>query len=142
MKSAREILSDRGLRCTRQREMIYDALRSSKSHPSAEEIGQLVPGTSTATVYNTLEALHDAGLCRKITTVGGAARYDADPHEHLHIVLESGEISDVPEDLGARLLASVDDAVLREIEATMDVNIRDLRLELRGQRGQRAAPKE
>jgi len=118
--------------------MIYDALRATKSHPTAEDLRRLVPGTSTATVYNTLEALCEAGLCRKMPMDGGAARYDADRRDHLHIVLEDGEIVDVPDELGRRLIESLRGDVLEEIESALGVEVRDLRLELRGSSCQRA----
>ena len=138
MSTSRDILTAHGLRCTKQREMIYDALRATKAHPTADELKRMVPGTSTATVYNTLEALCGAGLCTKIATNGAAARYDADQHDHMHIVLDTGEIVDIPDELSERLMSSLQGEALREIESRLGVDIRDLRIELRGTSCQRA----
>ena len=74
----RELFRAHGLRCTRQRERIYEALASSTSHPTAEELHLAVRdadgGLSLATVYNTLEAFTERGLCRRVpsaSTSGG-----------------------------------------------------------------------
>ncbi len=118
--------------------MIYGALRSTKSHPTAEELQRLVPGTSTATIYNTLEALCDAGLCSRLSSTSGAARYDADMSDHLHVVLESGKVIDVPEELSRALLATFRGTVLHKIEDALCVDVQNLRIELHGKYCQRA----
>lgn len=65
------------------------------------------PGSSLATVYNTLEALCDVGLCQKIITTAGVARYDADISNHLHVVSNDGSVLDVPEELADRISDSL-----------------------------------
>lgn len=100
------------LRCTRQRLDVYAALASTKSHPTAEELHRLVqgssPGTSLATVYNTLDALCSAGLAQRMATAGpSGARYDADVSDHLHLVTDSGEVVDVPHDLSREVMAAL-----------------------------------
>lgn len=132
MSTTRDTLIAHGLRCTKQRESIYDALKSCRSHPTAEELKQLVPGASTATVYNTLEALCNAGLCTRIVTDGGAARFDADQHEHTHIVLEDGRIVDVPEDLSELLANSLSAETIAMIEQRLGVRVKDVHIELHG----------
>ena len=44
-----------------------------------------MPGLSLGTVYKTLDALEQAGLARKVSVTGQAARFDArtEPHHHL-----------------------------------------------------------
>ncbi len=132
MSTTRDTLIAHGLRCTRQRESIYDALKACRSHPTADELKQLVPGASTATVYNTLEALCSAGLCTKLVTDGAAARFDADQHEHTHIVLEDGRIVDVPDDLSEMLSSSLSAETIAAIESRMGVRVQDVRIELHG----------
>ena len=56
----------------------------------------------------------------------------------MHIVLDTGEIVDIPDDLSERLMSSLNIEALREIESTLGVDIRDLRIELRGTSCQRA----
>ena len=116
----RTLLSDHGIRCTRQRTVIYEALTATRTHPTAEELHDAVaaacPTISLATVYNTLEALCRAGLCRKLHAGKGGARYDAHPREHLHILTEDGRVVDVDPDLSRELLESVPQRVLEKIE--------------------------
>ena len=87
-----------GLRVTRQREAVYAALICTHSHPTAEDLHKTIrsrgsePCISLATVYNTLEALSQAGLCRRVPCSCGATRFDADLKEHVHIVLADGRV--------------------------------------------------
>ena len=140
----RELLREHGLRATRQREDVYLALASNKHHMSADEIhgsvGSNPPGMSLATVYNTLEALAEAGLCRKLPSACGASRYDADVSEHAHLVTADGQVLDVPLDLSEKLMGSIDPAIIRQVEERLGVKIEGLSLELRGSGGADRAP--
>lgn len=111
MCESRTALADRNIRCTRQRVEVYRALAATRCHPTAEELHRLVqaesPGTSLATVYNTLEALCDAGLARRLPSPSGAARYDADLSEHVHAVGSDGRVIDLPPELGAEILSAL-----------------------------------
>jgi Fur family peroxide stress response transcriptional regulator len=135
--SIRELFNRHSLRCTKQRMALYEALCQSASHPTAEELYQMVRphtvGLSRATVYNTLEALCSAGLARQMATTNGCSRYDADTSDHLHLRLSTTcEIRDVPVDLGARLIDNLPKAVLAEIEQRMGVKIDNVSVQLIG----------
>ena len=131
----RELFRSAGLRCTRQRE-IYTALAASRLHPTAEDLHQQVmaedPGLSLATVYNTLDAFTEAGLAQRVsdTTAAGPARFDADMSQHAHLVETGGGITDLPADLNDRLHASLDPALLTEIESRLGVRVRGLRVQI------------
>ncbi|MEE8459867.1 MAG: transcriptional repressor, partial [Phycisphaerales bacterium] len=75
MSTTRQLLAGHGIRCTPQRRALYEALRGTKSHPTAEELYRIVkPATerlSRATVYNTLEMLCEVGLARKLPSSRG-----------------------------------------------------------------------
>ncbi len=79
----------RGIRLTAQRLAIYRALASDATHPTADAIyaalREEVSGLSRATVYRMLESLQLGGFVRRVSTVDGIARYDANlvPHQHL-----------------------------------------------------------
>ena len=132
----KELLRARGLRPTRQREVMYDALVGTTSHPTAEELFGTVrvvdPGISLATVYNTLEAFTDKGLCRRMGCARGtgACRYDADMHDHVHVVAEDGRVMDVPGDLGSRLISAIPGEVLRELERRLGVRLGRMGLQI------------
>lgn len=127
------LFAEHGLRCTRQRQDIYAALAATTAHPTAEELHGLVltsagvapdEAVSLATVYNTLEALTDAGLVRKIPTPEGGARFDADTSDHMHLMLGDGAVRDVPGDLGRRFLQHIPDSLVEELERRMGVTVR------------------
>ncbi len=120
LEDIREIFHKRDLRCTRQRELVYSALAATKSHPTAEELFDSVHtldgAISLATVYNTLEILQEAGLCRRLPSASGPARFDADMTDHVHITTPKGEVIDLPDDLSRRLLDSLPSGVIADLE--------------------------
>lgn len=94
------ILHSRGQRATPQRGVILRELRRRAHHATADEIRRAVrdklPGTSTPTVYATLELLVELGLARRIDTGVGAALYDArtEPHQHM-VCRRCGRVDDL-----------------------------------------------
>ncbi|HPQ66607.1 MAG TPA: transcriptional repressor [bacterium] len=77
------------MRRTRQRSAILEELRKVKTHPTAEEVHEMVrrrlPRISLGTVYRNLEALSAAGTIRKLATAGSRKRFDADSRNHYHL---------------------------------------------------------
>ncbi|HZX97369.1 MAG TPA: Fur family transcriptional regulator [Myxococcales bacterium] len=84
-----------GLSVTHQRLAIFEALASSREHPSAEQIHKAVqrriPTLSLATVYKNLEALKAIGAVADVNPLHEQARFEAalpgtgagHPHHHL-----------------------------------------------------------
>lgn len=140
MECTKDIFAAHGLRCTQQRRALYEALRATPTHPTAEELYALVnrnggPELSMATVYNTLEAFCEADLCQKIAGLNGCCRYDADTHEHLHFKDRgTGMIYDVPDDVGDLLLSSIPANVIETIERSMGIKLTRINVELIGER--------
>lgn len=134
--SIRDLLREHGIRCTRQRELIYSTLASSRSHPCAEELLELVQdhdaAVSLATVYNTLELFRNHGLCRKIasTVANGPFRFDADVHDHAHGVLPNGQILDLPTQLSERIVSSLTPELRHEIESCTGAKVLRVAVEL------------
>ena len=146
MDHIRRAFRDAGLRHTRQREAVYAALAATTSHPTAEELHELVkqdePGLSLATIYNSLEALSDAGLCRKLPCNGGSTRFDADLSEHVHVVLPDGRVLDLPPELAREILAAVPADLQDRLESRTGVSMCGLGVQLvafaRGEAGDNA----
>jgi Fe2+ or Zn2+ uptake regulation protein len=95
-----EVLRKRGLRITPQRVALVDAFATDGSHPTAQELFERLkpsfPTMSFATVYNTLDALAQAGLSSTLR-LGGAARFDPNTMAHHHAVCDvCGAAFDVP----------------------------------------------
>lgn len=90
----------RGVRVTAQRLAVYRALAEDVAHPTADAVYRrlhaTMPSLSPATVYRVLETLVREGVLRRVSTTGGAGRFDAnlDPHQHL-ICRVCGRMTDV-----------------------------------------------
>jgi len=137
------LLQSRGLRPTPHRVAVLAALRSVRSHPTAEQLHRLVVESdgamSLATVYNTLQALCRAGLCHQVATTGQSARYDAGVHDHVHFRdAKSGRIVDVPETLSRRMLESISPEVLQEIGRLFNGSVESINIQVVGSLSDRA----
>jgi Fur family transcriptional regulator, stress-responsive regulator len=83
------LLHQRGQRATPQRLVILRELQRRGRHATADEIRRWIrdelPGTSTPTVYATLELLVELGLVRRVDAGSGATLYDprTEPHQHM-----------------------------------------------------------
>ena len=89
------------LRMTRQREVILEELRKVNTHPSADEVYEMVrkrlPRISLGTVYRNLEILSESGDIQKLEPGCTLKRFDGNPSEHSHIrCIRCDRISDVP----------------------------------------------
>lgn len=144
-----KLFATHGLRCTRQRLAIYQALAATQKHPTVEELFRTVSnrirGMSLATVYNTVEAFCQVGLALKLpgrSALGGSnghrkgngpARYDAAVNNHIHLrCLKSGAVMDLPEELGQSLLERLGDDLLRQIEQQTGFKVERVHVELLG----------
>jgi Fur family transcriptional regulator, ferric uptake regulator len=89
------------VRITKQRRVILDVLSKLTSHPTADEIFDMVrvelPRISLGTVYRNLEFLSSQGLLQKLDQSPGQRRFDANTTLHLHArCLQCGRICDLP----------------------------------------------
>ena len=99
-KNITSLLRDQGFKVTPQRLAIYQALASTKSHPSAEmifnELQPLYPTMSLATVYKTIDILRELGLVQILNAGEDSFRYDARTDNHSHIRCTScGRVDDL-----------------------------------------------
>lgn len=93
-------------RYSKQRELIYEALKASREHPSAEMLYQSLkagfPSLSLGTVYRNLNLLVEEG--RAVRIPSAINRFDGATHEHPHFYCTSCEgLYDLPLDLGEDL---------------------------------------
>lgn len=84
---------------SKQREIILEALKNTKIHPTAEEIYNLVtikhPKISRSTVYRNISILVENNKIRKITTSMGPDRFDYIFENHHHAICERcGKVCD------------------------------------------------
>lgn len=78
------------MKYSRQREAIFEAVRHSRSHPSADTIYEQVrtqhPQISLGTVYRNLGQLTESGMLNKIAMPSGCDRFDGRLDEHYHMI--------------------------------------------------------
>ena len=89
------------LRMTKQRKVVLEELRKTCSHPSADELYEIVrrrmPRISMGTVYRNLEVLSELGEIQKLELSGALKRYDGHPHRHYHIrCVQCDKVVDAP----------------------------------------------
>lgn len=81
--------TDMGFRLSKQRKVILEELRKVKTHPTADEVydmvRKIIPRISLGTVYRNLEFLSSKGLVLKLGAPGAQKRFDGTPEPHPHI---------------------------------------------------------
>lgn len=87
-------------RKTRQRDIILEVLKGMKTHPTVDEVYDMVkkqiPRISLATVYRNLEKLAENNMAQVIVSGARQMRYDGDMSEHHHIrCAKCGKVADV-----------------------------------------------
>jgi len=90
-KMFNDFAASKGLRSTRQRDIILDIFLSTHQHISVEELYLKVkssnPGVGHATVYRTLKLFAESGLAREVLLNDGQTRYEhvvaGEHHDHL-----------------------------------------------------------
>ena len=95
------MLQPKNTRMTRQRKVILEELLKQNTHPSADEIYQMVrrrmPRISLGTVYRNLEVLANMGKIQKLELSGALKRYDWNANKHYHIrCLNCDRVDDAP----------------------------------------------
>lgn len=86
---------------TRQRQVILEELRRTTSHPTADDVYDMVrqrlPKVSLGTVYRNLDILSTRGLIRKLELGGTQRRFDGNATDHYHVrCIRCGRVDDVP----------------------------------------------
>ncbi|MBE6601364.1 MAG: transcriptional repressor [Ruminococcaceae bacterium] len=104
---------------TKQRELILSILKQSDRHLTADEIFFLaklkMPSIAMATIYNNLNAMHEAGMINRLHIDGVADCFDkiTDAHDHL-LCDRCGKITDIrlphlAEELERELATEIED---------------------------------
>jgi Fur family transcriptional regulator, ferric uptake regulator len=88
------------MRLTTQRQIILEELGKVTSHPTANEVYDMVrrrlPRIGLGTVYRNLELMADIGIILKLEVGGTQKRFDATVEPHYHIRCSScGKVNDI-----------------------------------------------
>lgn len=115
MKKLGKELKEHCHRRTLQRQVIYEYLKKSKEHPTAEivyeDIRKEFPSISLNTIYNTLELFEELGLIMRVVPDFHSARFDGNPIPHTHLFCTScHKVFDLEDDVISRL-GNVEDEV-------------------------------
>lgn len=89
-----------GMRITTQRQIILEELAKVTTHPTANEVYDMVrkrlPRIGLGTVYRNLELMAESGVILKLEVGGTQKRFDAttDPHYHIRCI-SCGKVDDI-----------------------------------------------
>ncbi len=88
------------MRLTTQRQIILEELSKVTSHPTANEVYDMVrrrlPRIGLGTVYRNLELMADVGVILKLEVGGTQKRFDATVEPHYHVRCSScGKVDDI-----------------------------------------------
>jgi Fur family ferric uptake transcriptional regulator len=85
------------MRLTSQRQVILEELQKVTSHPTANEVFDMVrkrlPRIGLGTVYRNLDLLSEMGIIKKLEVGGEQKRFDGDTSPHYHGELEKNAAS-------------------------------------------------
>ena len=80
---------EKRIRLTTQRQILVEELRKVTTHPTADELYDMVrqrlPRIGLATVYRNLELLSECGIIKKLKAGGKQIRFDGNTNPHYHI---------------------------------------------------------
>lgn len=104
------------VRMTKQREVILEELSKVTSHPTADEVYEMVkkklPRISLGTIYRNLEILSECGMIKKMEIGGMQKRFDATIENHYHIrCTVCGRIDDIDGELMENIADRFDDLI-------------------------------
>ena len=96
-------LEKKMVRVTPQRKVILEELQKVDTHPTADELYELVrkrmPKISLGTIYRNLDLLSNQNVIQKLHVHEGQMRFDGNAHPHLHIYcVNCGRVADVHSD--------------------------------------------
>lgn len=101
MRMEIKLTSSLKIRMSRQRKAILKALMGVTSHPTADEVYEMVrrklPHISLGTVYRNLEILSAGGMIQKLQLGSTQMRFDGNTTNHYHVrCVGCGRVDDVP----------------------------------------------
>ncbi len=91
---------DDNMRLTSQRQVILEELKKVTSHPTANDVYDMVrkrlPRIGLGTVYRNLDLLAEKGIIKKIEVGGDQKRFDGNTSPHYHIrCLRCNRVEDI-----------------------------------------------
>lgn len=108
---------------SRKREAIYEAVRTTNVHPTAEWVYETLkpayPDLSLGTVYRNIKRFCASGKLRRVGVINGQEHFDGDVSRHGHFVCNTcGRVLDIFEPL-------VREETVAELEQKYGLRIQD-----------------
>ncbi len=96
------------MKYSKQREMVLQAVRENRVHPTAEYIYSylkpVLPTISLATVYRNLNQLSEAGVITRLSLGDGVDRFDGNITPHYHMICSCcHSVIDIPAEVSVSL---------------------------------------
>ncbi len=103
------------MRLTTQRQVILEELGKVSSHPTANEVYDMVrkrlPRIGLGTVYRNLELMTESGIILKLEVGGTQKRFDALVEPHYHIRCNTcGRVDDIALEVQSRINQAAEEA--------------------------------
>lgn len=104
-----------------KRSAILQCLASTRAHPSAETVYQMLQAQrsdiSLATVYRNLALFRQQGIIQSVATVGGVERFDYNTAPHVHFICSCCQaVIDLPDmAVPEQMMVSVAQAIGGEV---------------------------
>ncbi len=93
-----ETLGGNPMKVTPQRRLIFKALEGKTNHPTADDIYQevkdIIPDISVATIYKTLNELVKLGLLAELRYDSEQSRFDPRTDQHSHLLCVGTKVND------------------------------------------------
>ncbi|OGN96040.1 MAG: transcriptional repressor [Chloroflexi bacterium RBG_13_51_36] len=95
-------------RATKQREAVLKILKNTRSHPTADQIYDMVrkdiPNISKGTIYRNLQVLREDGAISELNLNGTLSRYEEKQCRHYHFRCEKcGRVFDLDEPVNTEI---------------------------------------
>lgn len=129
MRNIKDKIKRSGLKATSQRLAIYDSM-CKLGHASADmvvdDLNEVFPSITVATVYNVLESFVGAGLLSRRLSMNHKMYFDVNVHEHAHLYdKESNEYIDYND---SELNMIVREHLKKNMPKDFELNIIDIQL--------------
>lgn len=133
MRNIKEKIKQSGLKATSQRLAIYDSM-CKLGHASADmvvdELKEVFPSITVATVYNVLDSFVGAGLLSRRPSINHKMYFDVNVQEHIHLYdKESNEYIDYDD---SELSEIVREHIMKNMPENFE--LRDIDIQLIGRR--------
>jgi Fe2+ or Zn2+ uptake regulation protein len=105
-----QVLQDQGMRLTKPRLQVLEAIVRGSDPFTAEDVEKLAPKVGRATVYRSLKLLVEMGILCKVFLDNGSPRYSFSAQEHHHhlVCVACGSVREFRQSVIEQVLAQLE----------------------------------